>query len=338
VSVACGGTVVYDDVAAALDGRFAVEPWTAGRVAGLVEFGDFAVAPGSRRGVLLDEAADAFARVVEGEIAPAVRALLAEDERRRAAAMEADLVQKLERAFRDLAREAPEYDFFAVRGPGEVAGTAALPVGAVAEGDVTSAEEAPVVALFPPGPLEHIEVVPARGRVERWGERRLRARATDAEGVRVGGVECVWAVVEGAGSIEASGGTGAVFRAGEATGTVRLVVTARKDGRERSAEAVVEVVEEIGAGGPRAGIPEPAFVMDPRGEWRSRVADGRWEVNATHRDFLSVEAAARRKLRYLAALLAKEIVLHSYPMPQGGMLLERLVAVMTVAERRLEKG
>ena len=43
-------------------------------------------------------------------------------------------------------------------------------------------------------------------------------------------------------------------------------------------------------------------------------------------------------LRYLVALLAKEIVLHSYPMPQGGMLLERLVTVLTVAERRLERG
>jgi len=97
-------------------------------------------------------------------------------------------------------------------------------------------------------------------------------------------------------------------------------------------------LEEIGANQPRAGIPEPAFVADPRGDWRSRVADGHWEVNAAHRDYLSVEGTPRRKLRYIAALLAKEIVLHSYPMPQGGMLLERLVAVLTVTERRLERG
>ena len=77
---------------------------------------------------------------------------------------------------------------------------------------------------------------------------------------------------------------------------------------------------------------------DPRGDWRSRLADGRWEVNAAHRDYLSVEGSPRRKLRYLAALLAKEIVLHSYPTPQGGTLLERLVAVLTVTERRLERG
>jgi hypothetical protein len=61
-------------------------------------------------------------------------------------------------------------------------------------------------------------------------------------------------------------------------------------------------------------------------------------VDAGHRDFLAVEAAPRRKLRYLAALLAKEIVLHSYPVPQGGMVLERLVSVLGVVERGLERG
>jgi len=57
-----------------------------------------------------------------------------------------------------------------------------------------------------------------------------------------------------------------------------------------------------------------------------------------HRDFLSVESASRRKLRYLAALLAKGIVVHSFPLPQGGALLERLVSVLTLTERRLERS
>jgi hypothetical protein len=196
----------------------------------------------------------------------------------------------------------------------------------------------PAARLFPPGPLARVKIVPAKARVERWGERRLRARATDADGARVAAIACTWTLASGPGAVEAAGPTEAVFRAGEVTGTARVAVTARQGGREASAEAEVEVVEEIAGGEPRTGIPEPAFVTDPRGEWRSRVADGRREVNAAHRDHLSVEANPRRKLRYLAALLAKEIVLHSFPMPQGGMLLERLVSVLTVAERRLERG
>jgi hypothetical protein len=145
-------------------------------------------------------------------------------------------------------------------------------------------------------------------------------------------------VASGPGAVEATRPSEAVFRAGDAVGTAVVAVVARKDGREATAEATVEVVEEIAGGQARAGIPEPAFVAEPRGEWRSRVSDGRWEVNAAHRDYVSVDGSARRKLRYLAALLAKEIVVHSYPVPQGGMLLERLVSVLTVTERRLERG
>jgi hypothetical protein len=337
VGVACGGTVVYDDLTAALDGRFAGDPWSAGRVAGLLDFPDFAVAPGSRRGVLLDDAADAFARVVDTVLAPLVRQRLADDERRRAAAAEADLVQKLERAFRDLPREAPEYDFLAVRTPRDGDGDGAPRGEAVAPEPVLPAADAVDADLFPPGPLARLDVVPARARVERGGERRLRARATDDAGRRVTDVACAWRLVEGPGTVE-PGGTAAVFRAGDATGVARVAVVAQQGERRLEAEAAVTVVEELGGDGRRAGIPEPAFVAEPRGEWRSRVRDGRWEVNAGHRDFQSVEANARRKLRYLAALLAKEIVLHSYPVPQGGMVLERMVAVLTVAERRLERG
>jgi hypothetical protein len=180
--------------------------------------------------------------------------------------------------------------------------------------------------------------VPRRARLERWGERRLRARCTDADGARVGNVDCVWCVLEGPGSVESSGGTDATFRATGDAGRVRVGVTARKEAREASAEGAIEVVDEIGRSGPRAGIPEPAFVADRHGEWRSRVAGARWEVNSAHRDFLSVEGVPRRKLRYLAALLAKEIVVHSFPLPQGGALLERLVSVLTLTERRLERS
>jgi hypothetical protein len=61
-------------------------------------------------------------------------------------------------------------------------------------------------------------------------------------------------------------------------------------------------------------------------------------VNSAHRDFQTAAAGSRRKLRYLAALLAKEVVLHSFPVPQGGVILERLVSVRAIAEPRLERG
>ena len=160
--------------------------------------------------------------------------------------------------------------------------------------------------LFPPGPLASVDVLPARTRVERSGERRLRARTLDADGRRVRSVACRWAIIRGGGTIEPDGDTHAVFRAGEALGETLVVVEASAGGISVRGEAAIAVVDEIASSVPRGGIPEPRFVVDARGEWRSRIADGCWEVNAGHRDFVSVEAAPRRKLRYLAALLAKE--------------------------------
>lgn len=65
---------------------------------------------------------------------------------------------------------------------------------------------------------------------------------------------------------------------------------------------------------------------------------GRWEVNSGHADFRTAAETARRKLRYLTALLAEEVVLHSFPAPQLAPALERLVEVLTITERRLERG
>ena len=345
VSVACGGTVVYDDLAEALDGRFRHEPWTAGRVSGLVDFPGFTVAPGSRRGVLLDDAADAFGRAIEHELEPGVRAALALEQQRRAEALESGMVRKLRRVFHDLRREAPEYDLIAVRGgtsqaPGD-GGIAAPPGARVAApgGDGADDDEpAPLEpSLLPPGPLARVEIRPASARVERLGHCSLRARASDDGGQRLdAGVSFSWTVL-GAGVVEGVDAA-AVFAAGAEVGSARVQVVARAGGREVTAIAEVVVVEELPEAVSLAGIPEPAFVDDARGDWRSRLAGGRWEVNTAHRDFAAAAASPRRKLRYLAALLAKEVVLHSFPVPQGGPLLERLVSVLGVAERGLERG
>jgi hypothetical protein len=38
-----------------------------------------------------------------------------------------------------------------------------------------------------------------------------------------------------------------------------------------------------------------------------------------------------------SGLLAEEIVLHSFPHPQHGMVLERMVEVLTITDRRFER-
>jgi hypothetical protein len=352
VSVSAGGTVVYDDVTQFEVADLRHPPWTDARLSGLLEFPDFQVPPGSRRGVLPDGAALAFAKAV-AELEPAILARVQEAEKRAASAVEADLLKQLERAFRDLARMAPEYDFFAVRAPStsalappseassDTAGERPPEGAAVAEPpppELSSDEELP--SLLPPGPLAEVRIVPAKTRVERLGRRRLRAEALDASSVRIRrGVTFEWSTEGGLGQLEPADAAEAVFAAGAETGSAVVQVRAREGERCADAAAQIEISEGLPASdAQRAGIPEPVFVHEPTAPWRSRMSANEWQVNSGHPSFLIASETAKRKLRYLASLLAKEIVLHSFPAPQFGPALERLVEVMTIAERKIEKG
>ena len=353
VTVSCAGTVVYDDLCEFELVDFRHTPWSSGRLTGMLDFGGFDVAPGTRRGVQPNDAAAAFA-VAVSELEGPIHDVLAHEEERLASELEADLLKQLQRAFRDLPRLAPEYDFFAVHeeaarmpvgsgaeaigdGPDQTApvGVAEPAPGGAEVAEGTEAEEP--VELFPPGPLATVEIVPPSAHVPVLGTRRLRARPRAADGREIrDAMDFLWACNSEHSRVEGNGRE-ATFHAGEELETVTVWVVATQGERHTSAEASIEVVEERPEAAPSAGIPQPEFVSEPTGNWRSRIRDGKWEVNAGHRDYLIASESSRRKLRYLTALLAKEIVLHSFPHPQHAAVLERMVEVLTITERRLER-
>jgi hypothetical protein len=352
VMVSCAGTVVYDDLCEFELVDFRRPPWSGGRLTGMIEFGGFEVAPGTRRGVLPNDAAAAFAAALMGLEEP-INSILAHEEERLASELEADLLKQLQRAFRDLPRLAPEYDFFAVRDEAErmpagsgaestpPAGEAPAGVAEPVPGEFLEPNEPPEAEepaeLFPPGPLATLEITPPAARVPLLSTRRFRARARAADGREIReGIDFLWACSSDHSHIEGDG-RHATLRAGEQLETLTVWVVATQGERHTSAEATVEVVEERPEPAPSAGIPQPEFVNEPTGNWRSRFRDGQWQVNAGHRDYLIASESSRRKLRYLTALLAKEIVLHSFPHPQHATVLERIVEVLTITDRRLER-
>ena len=133
-------------------------------------------------------------------------------------------------------------------------------------------------------------------------------------------------------TIGTAGRSEVLFEAASDPGEGKLLVVARADGWEVAAEVPVEVVEEIPDARPAEGVPEPEFVNQPGAQWRSRMQEGRWQVNASHRDYLAVAERPPLKLRYLAMLFAKEIVLRSHQDPRFEMPLEQLVEVAIFAD------
>jgi hypothetical protein len=125
-------------------------------------------------------------------------------------------------------------------------------------------------------------------------------------------------------------GAAALYRAPGEPGAARVRVTAVQGDASAEGLAEIRVTEtsesEDGGG---SGVPDPEPVLAPAEPWRSRVLAGRWEYNSGHPDYRAVQDDPRRRLRYLAHLFAKELVLRNFGDPGAGALLERMVEVLT---------
>jgi hypothetical protein len=374
VALACGGTVVLDDIADIDGADQRRDPWDRGLLEGVIDFPELYVAPGSRRGFAHDEPVTAFLEVLRGLERELLRHF--EDEKRRRAALRNEnLAKDIRKAFRLVANRLPSYDFFPVRGEaaaargasagdgGTVAGAGAagaateeaaaeggeaLAANAAADGEVEAAaepraQEGPQDAghLFPPGPLGRVQIRPARLRLPPLATRRLLARPLDVDGRPCAGdVVFAWSL-QGPGELQADGGraTYTAPDADEAMDAAPVVKVVATQGETLVSAELVVRVDLGGAGGGRtSGIPEPRPVSAPGATWRSRLVDGRWEYNAEHRDYLAASDTEAQRLRYLVNLFAKEIVLRNFGGPGHGDVLERMVEVLTYLDKGARRG
>ncbi len=344
IQVACSGTLVADDIGALEALGLNEPPWIGRSLCGIIDFPGFKVPPGSRRGVLPDSAAAAFAKAMD-ELAAAVEAELSRLEQEQARAATRDVARELRRALRGFHRRLPQYELPAIEGRGGTDGVGPLSPGAAAsagaEPSIAPELEAPD-ELFAPGPLHSVRIEPAAIELAPGRERRVLAVALDREGTRFKkGVEFFWSVGGDGLSIHGSGSRPAVTAAPDALvgSGGRLFVTAEAgDVRVREEATITIVKPDLNEDAQQLGIPEPKLVSDPSASWRSRWIDGTWEVNEAHEDYVALRSEARSRLRYLLALLTKELVNRSYGQPGSDALLERMVEILAHAERNLRGG
>jgi hypothetical protein len=307
-------------------------PWSDSRLTGSVEYGHLRVPPGSREGVLPDAAAVAFAealRAIEPRIAGALdEAAAAETER-----AERVMVRDLRTAFEGIARRRP--------------GLALLPVEEKVSGTFSS-QRSPDTALqrkrcltpglLPPGPLAGVVVSPDAIAVPRGGRVTLRASCRDALGCEIDRPASVRWSAEGAYATIVAGDDDpriAVLHVADEAGTGTITVAATSDGCGASCLVGYEVLAHAVARDGRDGVPDPVWVEDDAGRWRTRRVEGRWEINAAHPDWCACEGPAA-KLRYVTLLLAREVALaNAGPSEPAMTTLERVIELVSEADARL---
>ncbi|MGH9318516.1 MAG: ATP-binding protein, partial [Vicinamibacteria bacterium] len=143
------------------------DPWTDARLTGMVDFPELHVAPGSRRGVIPDEVAHAFAEALV-RMEPLLSSILESKERERAEKLDQSIIRDLQRAFRDFYRKRPSYTMLPIENKAEGEGESAGAVGESSREAESAPDEGPqepgpeTAELFPPGPLEVVAIRPNR--------------------------------------------------------------------------------------------------------------------------------------------------------------------------------
>lgn len=343
------GTRVLEDIAQLEALQHA--PWTSGYLQGIVDAPFLNLTPGTRTGIIQDEAYAALCAA----LAPVEQALAREIEAQRQAEEEhasEHMLRTIQKAFKEalLALPAEEYDWFDVAGRGgnrtARGSEPALTTTETHEMQNGAAGEARQKQFFEfAGPLYSARIVPTSCLVPVGQARTLRALARDRTRHRVEqDLRFRWEIVEGGGHLENSDGEIVTFQAPAEPALVRLAVEVTQAAVTCAAEAAITVTDSLLPEPPEdkrptmPGLPGYTFQRAPGELWRSRfdAAQNVIVVNNAHRDFVYAARSKTLKLRYISRLYAKEMVYKNFPGQAADQLLERMIELSLYTEENLK--
>lgn len=330
---------------------FAHEPWTSGFLQGIVDASFLNLTPGTRLGVIQDEAFERF-RVALAPVEAALVTMIAEQRRAEDERASRKMLNTIRKAFREalLALPAEEYDWFDLRErrPGRGGGLhdADEPIPMEDEaGGHPPAETSGVQKQFfeYAGPLFSVRVSPQSSVVPVNESKTYRAVARDRSRIAVEhDVRFDWRIAEGEGALENDTSEIVTFIAPVQPGLTRLAVTATQGDYACEGEGIVTVTDSLlpdmkQPPDSRQGLPGYTFRKAPGELWRSRYdADQNVIViNNGHRDFVYASRNRALKLRYICRLFAKEMVQKNFPGYSADELLERMIELSLYTEENL---
>lgn len=361
------GTRVLRDVCELLPFQHA--PWNDGRLEGLLDFDPLTLAPGTRSGIVADEAFDVFVAAAMA-IEPEILAALEQREQAETDRASRQILKQVHKAFVTALAELPsaDYIFFDIPKAAPPGGRPSDPDDSIRSARASAAESSQPLLPLDPGPLHGVRISPRHPRRAPGGVCELTAVACDAIGMAIPeGVRLCWRVVDGDGRLEdADGATCRVTS--DTIGAVTVeVVACEVDGMPPAAASTASAWDGVagdaaGAGraGPQAiadrvsvtfrhdesdaegepgGRGLPSYRLEPEhGQpWRSRYDAKANEIviNSSHRDFLASKSSVAKHRRYIGKLYAKEVVLSNFPHESPAQALERLVEITLRTEDAL---
>ncbi|HMP76043.1 MAG TPA: ATP-binding protein [Kiritimatiellia bacterium] len=342
------GTRVLPDLAA-LD-PFHHEPWTSGYLEGIVDAPFLNLTPGTRDGVIYDDAYSALVTALGG-LEDALRAAIEEQRRAEEERASRHVLKSVQKALREalLGLPAEEYDWFDIHSgrarPDRPGGSAQE------ENERGELADQPAVPTLVQrqffefaGPLYSVRITPSSCQLPVNGERAFRAVPRDQKRCAVEeGVQFSWRILDGPGALDKDDGEIVAYHAGPEPGLCRLEVTARQGEIACVGEALITVTDsllpEAGPGADtRQGLPGYTYRRAAGELWRSRfdAEKNLIVINNGHRDFVFASRNKALQLRYICRLFSKELVLKNFGGYPPEQLLERMLELTLHTEEHLK--
>ena len=195
-----------------------------------------------------------------------------------------------------------------------------------------------------PGVLYRVDIRPAKATVGVGQEQSLRASARDKARREIDyGVDFEWTVAEGAGRLDPDSGEIVTVHAPAEPelGVVRVI--ARQDDAEVESRTLITTTAELlphhesAARSGSRGLPGYTYSYEASALWRSKysASEALITINSAHPDFVHAARTQTAKLRYVARLFAKEIVLANFPGDTREELLERMIELTLYMDENL---
>lgn len=321
--LAAAGAVVVDDIRA--HPAFQMEPWSDVAMAGIIDFPHLEIPPGSRRGFIANDAAQAMVEALT-RYAPVVAEALQARKDADASRVTVGVHRQLAKLFAKATELVPHLEWFEIGKRTQQ--------GEGVEGDSLDAPSEPgqsraQAEIFPPGPPVALRLSPKTLKLEFGETAKVTATLVDADGKPTG-----------AGAVDfslSSEHTAVISRTEKAcelcAGTVAESAVLRASTGVFTAESSIAVAEAWPRNTSDSGIPSADEVNEPQATWRSQWLNGRWRVNVGHSDYKAFSSDSRARVQYLAQLLSKEVVARNFPRPEIGQILEEMVGVLAALER-----
>ncbi len=321
-------------------------PWSSGYLQGVVDAPFLHLTPGTRLGVIQDEAYVGFLDAL-APLEAALVEIIAEQKQAEQDEVNRDTLKSIQRAFKEamLALPEEEYDWFEVYGVANRGKHAQRPGTPLTDSAAQNSnnEVREQKAFFEhAGPLNSVRVSPTSCVVRVREQKTFRAVPRDRAGRLVeDGLRFRWEVAEGRATLENEDQEIVTLTTSEDPELVRLRVTVGQQRAEYTAEALITVTDSLLPEKPKSnsqqGLPDYTFQKAPGELWRSRydTDNNLVIVNNGHRDFVYASRQKTLKLRYVCRLFAKELVFHNFPGYSPEQLLERMIELSLYTEENL---